>query len=427
MALSTEKWGLLGPDTLEGMRRTRTLELLAATRYFNECAVPGLGGVWFGKQVLLSTLGVVVAEEARGRGNPCSNIATANAIEALACAMAFKRNDWKTDSRLLGRRKLQNKSDNLSFKHLSKTGVYVTQPMRMATVQALPALGLVSTQGQRFNAFESTQSARDFIETACASCRPYNSPVMSHLVDWAQGGEGIGTDALHNALSPCLPMSSDARRTLRDHLQRAHTVNGEADATRRRNALRWVDLLKSKNQVASSIKPEMIDADHWHDIQAGALFFKAQAQAISALEAVEHGMGPKCSYVDAVQKAQPQLEQLKKAAQAFLETNHQNQDATKFCRECTADDPADILKKLVLRDGIVLRDREEDILRGPAFDVNSSAPSVEDSLPSENAGTDIPLPEGVSFRLRNLYLLNLDLQAELDAWLNSDVQQGVVA
>lgn len=43
-------------------RRTRTLSLGATVRAFNDLAVPGLGGVWFGKQLLLATLGVAIAE-----------------------------------------------------------------------------------------------------------------------------------------------------------------------------------------------------------------------------------------------------------------------------------------------------------------------------------------------------------------------------
>ena len=60
-------WGILGPGSVESVRRVRTLGLASSTRLFNELAVPGLGGVWFGKQLLFSTLGVMVAElEHRG-------------------------------------------------------------------------------------------------------------------------------------------------------------------------------------------------------------------------------------------------------------------------------------------------------------------------------------------------------------------------
>ena len=75
-------WGLLGPEFLPNTRRTRTLGLGASVRAFNDLAVPGLGGVWYGKQLLLAVLGVAVAEDARNRGAKVQNIEVANAIES---------------------------------------------------------------------------------------------------------------------------------------------------------------------------------------------------------------------------------------------------------------------------------------------------------------------------------------------------------
>ncbi|WP_304009000.1 hypothetical protein [Desulfovibrio piger] len=43
-------------------------------RRFNNLAVPGLGGVWFGKQIFLDLLGVAVAEYARTQGTSIQNI-----------------------------------------------------------------------------------------------------------------------------------------------------------------------------------------------------------------------------------------------------------------------------------------------------------------------------------------------------------------
>jgi len=66
--LAAISWGLLGPETLASERRTRTLGLGATVRAFNDLAVPGLGGVWFGKELLLATLGVAIAERIRNSG-----------------------------------------------------------------------------------------------------------------------------------------------------------------------------------------------------------------------------------------------------------------------------------------------------------------------------------------------------------------------
>ncbi len=48
--------------------------------------------------------------------------------------------------------------DNLSFATVRKPGFYVTQPMRMATVQPLPALNLVESSGERFNGFRCSST-----------------------------------------------------------------------------------------------------------------------------------------------------------------------------------------------------------------------------------------------------------------------------
>ena len=67
-------WGLLGPEQLPISRRTRSLGLAATIRRFNELAVPGMGGVWYGKRFLLATLGIVVAERVRLRGGKVQNL-----------------------------------------------------------------------------------------------------------------------------------------------------------------------------------------------------------------------------------------------------------------------------------------------------------------------------------------------------------------
>lgn len=96
--MTNTKWGLLGPEQLASERRTRTLKLGAAVRTFNDLAFPGLGGVWFGKQIFLATLGIIVAEEVRSSGRQASNIEVANAIEALACWLALDENGWRKRS-----------------------------------------------------------------------------------------------------------------------------------------------------------------------------------------------------------------------------------------------------------------------------------------------------------------------------------------
>ncbi len=90
--MGTTIWGLLGPEHIAIERRTRTLNLGACVRAFNDLAVPGFGGVWFGKQLFLATLGIAIAEHVRQSGKRVTNIEVANAVEALGCWLALDHN-----------------------------------------------------------------------------------------------------------------------------------------------------------------------------------------------------------------------------------------------------------------------------------------------------------------------------------------------
>jgi hypothetical protein len=80
-------------------------------RQFNQLAVPGLGGVWFAKQIFLATLGVRLADRLRSTSANVKAIEIANAVEALACWCAFSSNRWASDSRLRGRQKLAGRGE----------------------------------------------------------------------------------------------------------------------------------------------------------------------------------------------------------------------------------------------------------------------------------------------------------------------------
>lgn len=118
-------WGLSGPEQLDGERRTRTLDIGAAVREYNERAVPGMGSVWYAKQLFLAMLGIALAQKLRERKSNVSNIDAANAIEALGCYYALKQNNGQGDARVRGSEKLRGKA-NFNFKTLCKPGFYVS-------------------------------------------------------------------------------------------------------------------------------------------------------------------------------------------------------------------------------------------------------------------------------------------------------------
>lgn len=426
--MNNPKWGLLGPEHLTNSRRTRTLGLGATVRSFNDLAVPGLGGIWYGKQLLLATLGVAVAEDARSRGAKVQNIEVANAIEALACWQAFSSNGWSRDARLRGNAKLQGK-DDFSFRHVRQRNFYVTQPMRMATVQALPALGFVESNSARFNAFRCSDQGRGFIEMATGSYRPNNRTVIDHLTWWALGkNDRVDTDTLQQALSPLNRFSGETIPLLRERLIQGGNESYK-DKDRRGNALVWVESIRKSKPVRLTWaqRPQEISEEHWHDLQAGALFFETREAAIAVLDAAEAHIGNQtvaqsCSLRAQIPEAlKPAIDKLKATAKDYLAFKHTDEEANKFCCECVNDDPPSVLRSLVKRDGHVLRQVGDEVKPGPAF--RGSQLSVEQSGADDydqetpQAG-EIFLPKGISYRVKNLYLLNLDMHGELDEWLN---------
>lgn len=425
-------WGLLGPEVISGERRTRTLGLGASVRAFNELAVPGIGGTWFGKQLFLATLGVAIAEKARSLGKRINNIETANAIEALSCFLAFSSNNWISDSRLLGITKMQDKENDLRFDMLRKPGFYVTQPMRMATVQALPSLGLVEFNGSRFNSFECSQSGRDLIEAQSAEYSPcyYSKSIFDFLVAWAMG-ESVNVftnDKLRRALSPLEPMTKKGCEVLRDRLIQGSVHENLADKERRRSALKWVDELRvNPNQRFEwEAKPSIIDDNHWHDLHTGSLFFVTRDAAIQTLDLLEAHISSQSGLEFKLEDLLPDnikasINILRECAQNFLSKKHKDELGNNFCRECVDERDSVVLANIVRRDERVLRLRGRLVLPGPAFRNDSNQGDVGQSDEGESeesrSSKSIELPDGISHRVNNLFLLNADLNHELPEWL----------
>jgi hypothetical protein len=424
--ISAIEWGLLGPETLGSQRRTRTLGLGAAVRSFNDLAVPGLGNIFYGKQLILALLGIRVAEQLREAGLTARNIETANAVEALACWLALDSSDWRRDPRVRGATKMRGKQD-LSFASVKRRSFYVTQPMRMATGEPLLALGFVEASTERFNSFACANGGLDLIDSICKAHGPtyYKRNVLEHLVGWAKG-EIHTVEQLHDALSPLKPLPLETRWMLGGHL----TAGNDARSARRRAMLAWVARLAKTHppQTRWTSRPSELDDTHWRDLHAGALFFAVREAALALLDQLEAHVrtqqNERVRLGDGVNTlVRPALKTLGERAGAFLEHDHDpspDGQAGTFCRECL--DEAHAVEHLVRRDDRVLRLRDGEVVPGPAFPRTTEAAAESDAAPegdeSElNATQSAGLPEGISPRARNLYLLHLDLEGSLNDWL----------
>jgi hypothetical protein len=335
------------------------------------------------------------------------------------------------DARLRGRQKLRDR-DDFSFRSAHSPRFYVSQPMRTASVQPLPALGLVEASTTRFNGFRCTEVGQALLDEAFSGVRPYNRSLIDHLALWALGQDDrVNTDALANGLSPLGAVPAPALKMLRDCLLRIGLGEAPGQGERRRDALAWVESRRADpaSQASWETRPDAIRSDdHWRDLLSGARFFLARDAALAVLDAVEARVPEAAGRpldADLIRAVAGPLQALDAAAQAFLDTGHTDQMARDFCHKCVAPEPAAVLARLIERDGRVLRLLGGQVCPGPAFvgaaeiPPDGTAGTDNGETPDEvPAATGLAWPAGISGRIPNLFLFNLDLHGELGAWLD---------
>ena len=418
-----QQWGLLGVEKWESSRRSRTLNLGAAVRCFNELSVPGLGGMWFAKPLLWACLGIQVAQD-----NHLKNIKTANAIEALGCWLALKQNGWQSEERLRGVEKMKGK-DDIFFAKISRSSFYITQPMRQQTGELLRTLSLVDESGSRFNSFQLSPIGKEFLHVATSHLRPRKMSAVNFLGAWVRGEQNAYTNASHELLSPLIALPKAARDFLHN---RINVVSSGVELNgRMRAAVAWVGELAKKQRKIMEIdwqhKPNQITDAHWQDLRSGARFFLTRDAAIELLNCLEIELVCRSQKRIDPSEILPSLNQsvvdLRKAAKLFIHEKYDpspNGMAGEFCRECIENNQNLLLTKLVERDGRVLRLQKNKIIPGLAFNEGAGKAATEENrgeTESVSVGRII-WPPGISSRLPNLFLLNMDLHGKLDSWLN---------
>lgn len=419
------EWGVLGPASLQVERRTRGLELGGAVRYFNEVAVPGMGGLWFAKPLFLSLLGIRIAEDSQ-----VSNIMAANAVEALACCLAFDRNKWERNNRLAGRRKLRGVGE-WTFKVLGRPGTYVPQPMRMATTSALPALGLVEPGSRRFNAMRLSDTGRSFLEVASKKYRPHRMDLIDYLRSWREGVEDRVNcgEALASALSPLEDIPGEALAILREQIFGFDTDASRRQVARRCAIHKWFAVGTGRDWASC---PDCIDPEHWLDLKAGAGFFAMRDACLTLLDEVERGIGSRSGRFDPATTLEQPIEQalvdVRQRARTFYDIPQTTTDPNVASARdlahvlCTGDAKA-ALVALVAREGRVLAMDGALIVPGPVFrggtsdpaglpeDQGPEGPPTEEPNSAQEGTLRLPdLPEGISGRVSNFFWMINDLK-----------------
>jgi hypothetical protein len=390
-----EAWGTLAPEDLPVLRRQQDLGLAAAVRHFNDRAVPGLGGLWFPMPLVWSVLAVSIANQLKRSALPVGN-----AIEAL---MMHSHRDIR-NGRLRGGRKLQGMEDR-SFANLTRSGVYVVQPIRMAMVQPLVALGFV--QGSRYGAFRIDVAGERLLAL------PVVAGWRAALESWARGSAPGRT---LQGLSPLAPLPKDIRKLIEARLINGHGASDEGAA--RRRALIDHGKGPSADDLQAADAPPGLAAEHWRDMRAGAAFIDLRDAALQVLRGVEDELlrmrdantPLRLTLTDAKRVVGPQIDTLRQRAgqlsDRILAAGEVHSGV--FVKECHNPNSEALLQRLAERDMSVIALRDAALVPGPAAsDLRSNtAPAEGDVAPNQ---ADLEFAPQL-FRLRYLHYLTEELR-----------------
>ena len=407
-------WGTLAPEEMISTRRQQDLELGAAVRYFNDRAVPGIGGLWFPMPLVWSVAAIAVAE--RTGTNP---LTVANAVEARMMLGAINK-DAKSDPRLRGTQKLSGMDEASPFAALSRRGVYVVQPLRMGMIQPLVSLGFA--KGGRYGSLRLDTHGRRMMALGPF---PKLAKVLQRWVE-ASGTDRVnGMGEVTTKLSPLAPVSSEVNNVIRARI----FDGGDGNALRRR-ALRSLGTGPTADMLDRDERPDEIDRAHWRDMRAGAAFIDLRDSALDALWQAEgfvvkrrEAGGKDCTPEEVAKATKVQLAILRSLAGKVRPriVDAGEKMSIVFGNECAEAEDAALMAMLVKRDGSALRLIDGLIVPGPAA---RDAGDTEEQETAEEKSVDSADFAPQLHRLYNLHCLARELNGESNPHIEQEETTG---
>ena len=157
-------WLSPAPDSKSSTRLSLDFGLRSADLYFRDLVVPGLGRIWFARQLSWPLAALALYEELASHGsNAPKATAICHGIEALACKLEYEANSGREtrSRRILGTRAFARVGDSeaWSFHRLREASNYVRNTHRQAATRAVRTDGgLGFARGSRFDLLELEQA-----------------------------------------------------------------------------------------------------------------------------------------------------------------------------------------------------------------------------------------------------------------------------
>ena len=406
-------WFIPEMEEFETQRALLNLNLNKAIRYYRELIVPGIGGVWFIRQLSWAVAGIRLAQEIHYH----KPVKIANAIEALACKLAWNKHPDGNPQGIRGKRAFDKYKDQdaWSFKELSQPKYYVRIPFRSSTVRALSGLGL--TEGSRFNSMELTENGSRLAGAFLSQKKGGRGgkSVGESIKDWISGDEignpgGIIVDGLwrdgvtdEEKQITLVRLMATANDSLADSGRRAHLIKAFGNCNKVNDEL---DL----DSVKKNLQPDQV-------------FEIETAQAFDELLKTGRELIYECAKIidkdnirvvgklaDKVDKMPEKLpKELRSAAKRFLECANKSKkghaDAANFMNEIlSCDNDEKLLLKVITRDGVILKSAEGNkIEKGPLF---SRRKEMDEGAGNEIRGEFAGMDESsTEYKVRQLFEL----------------------
>ncbi len=379
------------PEDFAVRRADLTFGLRSAILFFQELAVPGIGGAWYVRHFSWPIAAISLAREAKFRFRPAT---IANALEALAnkAEWAVTPEEDRVTLAVLGKRAFAREPHEWRFGRLKERECYVQATRRQTVTRSLPSdvgLGFALEAG-RFNNLELSEAGRELAEAFLDSTeqqglgkgRPF---LRLNLSKWIEGTFKPGDYVAELCKRLGYRHATRAEKNLvRGRLLSAvpptHTAAGKDPKRRSRLAQCLEKTVRGPGDAPNvqRLQKELCKngaqgQQHAEEIETALLFDEMREAAVRFLARLAELVDQAGNRVPVGRAARDEeardlCGKLRQCAQAYLErpesTRHRAADT--FADHCSAD-VAEATVFVVRRDDRILQTAGGAIWRGPVF------------------------------------------------------------
>ncbi len=399
------EWFIPATEDFRSQRALLHLGLNKALRKYRELVVPGIGGVWFVRQLSWAASSIYLKENERGIKHKPAKIA--NAIEALAEKLEWNKD--KENFKGKGKRAFaRDESDNIwSFKELSDKRHYVQVTYRQSTVHAMSGLELA--EGTRYNSMELTPKGEEFVNAFLDQDKGRDgSKIKNALAKWISGDDiGNVNGVVVKGLGKSSASPDEKGRCillLNSDKNRSNLINTFSKT----NHFPGIEKIKNKLNGQESVQDQLknIDTAQLFD----GILEPARTAIYNYAELLNGKSNSSVSEFVKDKNLSSVLEQLKDCADKYLASSGKKypevEDFAKILSSQSSSDVAGKMKYLVERDGNILSLSNDKIVKGHLFEhrkeIEDEIESTNEQMGSEELSTE--------FKLRQLFNLWRDCQ-----------------